>query len=150
MFVNSSAEDVRAIAGDCAVRAVQLHGDEDVDAFADGTVPLWRAVRLREGKCLPATELWDVDRFLVDADVPGQYGGTGQLADWEASSELAMKHRVMLSGGLTAETVEEAICQVKPLGVDVSSGVEASPGKKDRNLVRAFIEAAMRAMPDDH
>ena len=150
VFVNAPPEDVIAIVGDCALGAVQLHGDEDPDAFSNMTVPAWRAVRMREGTCLPAPETWTVDRYLVDADVPGQYGGTGQLADWHAASEMAMQRRVMLSGGLTAAIVAEAIARVRPLGVDVSSGVEVSPGIKDKQAVRAFIEAARNAVDDDN
>jgi phosphoribosylanthranilate isomerase len=100
---------------------------------------------MRDGTCVPSPEAWPVDRFVVDANVPGHYGGTGQLADWDAASGLAKDHRVMLSGGLSAETVADGIGKVGPLGVDVSSGVESSPGRKDRDKIRAFITAAKAA-----
>ena len=73
------------------------------------------------------------------------YGGTGLKIDWVAGREFAAQHRAMLAGGLAPETVAEAIRQVRPIGVDVASGVESSPGKKDHRKVAAFIENARTA-----
>jgi len=145
VFVNAARGDIDSIVADCGLCAVQLHGEEDAAGFGNMPVPLWRSVRLREGSCIPAPEDWDAERYLVDADVPGQYGGTGELADWDAAARFAGEQRVMLSGGLTPDNVVEAIETVAPMGVDVASGVEAGPGKKDWKKMRAFIEKARGA-----
>jgi len=79
--------------------------------------------------------------LVVDADVPGEYGGTGHVADWDVAALLASRRRVVLAGGLRAENVGSAIKQVQPWGVDVSSGVEAEPGVKDRSKLQAFARA---------
>ena len=85
--------------------------------------------------------------LLLDAADPERRGGTGQQVDWEAAATLARKHRVVLAGGLTPANVAEAVAQVRPYGVDVSSGVEVpgSPGIKDAAKMREFIQAAWGA-----
>lgn len=83
--------------------------------------------------------------FLIDAHVPGAYGGTGQTADWAAAGEIARRYPILLAGGLTPENVADAVAQVQPWGVDVSSGVERAPGRKDHVKVRLFVERAKRA-----
>ena len=77
--------------------------------------------------------------------MPGQYGGTGRLADWGVAQQVARSHRVILAGGLNAGNVAAAILQVRPYGVDVASGVEASPGAKDHGRLREFVREARRA-----
>ena len=79
--------------------------------------------------------------FLLDAFSPTAYGGTGQVVDWSLAAEAASAAPVLLAGGLTPGNVSDAIRQVRPYGVDVSSGVESSPGKKDHEKVRAFVQA---------
>jgi phosphoribosylanthranilate isomerase len=78
----------------------------------------------------------------VDAYHPDSRGGTGQAGDWNLAAGLARWHRLLLAGGLTPDNVATAIRQVRPWGVDVASGVEAAPGRKDHDQVRAFIAAA--------
>ncbi len=80
--------------------------------------------------------------ILLDAHVPGEYGGTGRTADWDAATHAARQWRVLLAGGLTPVNVAEAVRQVKPWGVDVASGVEYSPRATDAAKVRSFIQAA--------
>ncbi len=144
VVVNEPVEQVRSIAGDCNLAAAQLHGDESAEEFADGVgVPLWRAVKLVEGAVEPATQAWSfAERYVVDAAVPGEYGGTGEKADWEQAREFAASSQAMLAGGLTAENVAEAIAAVAPCGVDVSSGVERAPGRKEWSAVRRFVREA--------
>ena len=86
-------------------------------------------------------------KLLVDAAVPQAYGGTGHLADWEIARALAQRAEILLAGGLTPDNVAEAVRAVRPWGVDVSSGVEAAPGRKDPARVRAFIAAARSGLP---
>jgi phosphoribosylanthranilate isomerase len=142
VFVNEPPAAVRATARECGLFAVQIHGDETPDGFEDLGVTLWRAVRRDARGWSPPPACWHAERYVVDASVPGKYGGTGVAGDWRKAKELAEKCRVMLAGGLTPENVAEAIRAIRPAGVDVASGVEASPGKKDPEKVRRFIEAA--------
>lgn len=145
VFVNMPAAEVASIAADCGLAAVQIHGDEAPAGFEGGAVPVWRAVRQRDGQWAPVPDAWPAERYVVDATVPGQYGGTGIKADWDAAAKLAETQRIMLSGGLTPAEVAEAVRRVRPLGVDVASGVEREPGKKDRRAVADFIRAAKSA-----
>jgi len=141
VFVNESRDNVGKIAADCGLYAVQLHGDEEQRDFMDMPIPVWRSVRLCAGMWRPSPENWQVSRYVIDADVPGLYGGTGTSADWKSASGLADRYPVMLAGGLTPGNVADAVRIVKPVGVDVASGVEAEPGKKDHDKIKAFIEA---------
>ena len=79
--------------------------------------------------------------LLVDAAVKGVYGGSGVTADWHGAAELAKKYPLLLAGGLTPENVAEAVSRVQPWGVDVASGVESAPGKKDPGKMKAFVQA---------
>jgi phosphoribosylanthranilate isomerase len=139
VFVNESRRNVEAIARDCALHAVQLNGDEKAGDFTDVPVPVWRAVRLRGQECSPDPGTFRAVRYVVDAVVPGMYGGTGVTADWDSAADLAASRPVMLAGGLDPDNVADAIRTVKPVGVDVASGVETEPGRKDRAKVRDFI-----------
>jgi phosphoribosylanthranilate isomerase len=85
------------------------------------------------------------DALLVDAHVPGEYGGTGQVAPWDLLAEYRPPVPLILAGGLTPENVAEAVRRVRPYGVDVASGVESSPGRKDAEKMRRFIAEARRA-----
>ena len=144
VFVNEAPILVKEIAEACGLAAVQLHGDEDSGDVAGLTVPVWRAIRWKAGIWSPAPAAWKPERFLMDAH-SRSYGGTGAKTDWEAAAAFAAGHRAMLAGGLDAVDVGEGIRRVKPLGVDVSSGVEQAPGKKNYKKVAAFIKAARDA-----
>lgn len=141
VFVNASRELVETVAAACRLSAVQMHGDEAPGAGAGAGRPVWRAVRWQEGQWKPSPDGWPADRYVADA-ASAAYGGSGQLADWRAAAVLAREVPVMLAGGLTADNVAQAIEAVRPLGVDVASGVEAEPGRKD---ARAMIEFIRRA-----
>ena len=151
VFVNEAPERMLEIAVHCDLDAIQLSGDEhqDVrDQLPDRIVI--KAIRLNRTAielgwlhCAPSPSF----RFLVDAHVPGAYGGAGVLADWERAAELAHGHQLLLAGGLTPDNVGAAIQRVRPWGVDVSSGVETN-GAKDARKIRAFIAAARGA--DNH
>ena len=145
VFVNTPAQDLTTIAQDCNLCAIQLHGDEQPDDYAQLEHPIWRAVKLRDQHCLPPADQWPDRTLVVDADVPGHYGGTGQTADWTAAAQLATQRSVMLAGGLTPDNVGDAIRTVLPFGVDVASGTETHPGHKDRLKTKQFIEHARRA-----
>ena len=144
VFVNESAAYVHKVWEECRLSAVQLHGDEDASGFSGMTIPVWRAVRLEEGKWTPSPTDWPAERYVIDATSPG-YGGTGLTADWGAAASFSTRHRSMLAGGLHPGNVAEAIRRVNPLGVDVSSGVESFQGKKDLGKIMAFIQAVRDA-----
>lgn len=146
VFVNEDVKIVRDWMDDCGLAIAQLHGDEAA-AYCDllGR-PVLKVIRLKDrGSLLALAEYKGrvrVRGFVLDAFSPVSYGGTGQVADWDLAAEAASTASVILAGGLTPENVAEAIRKVRPYGVDVSSGVESRPGKKDHKKLRAFIEAA--------
>jgi phosphoribosylanthranilate isomerase len=142
LFVNEDPQRIRAIAGACRLDALQLHGDEPPPACVLPPYRVIKGVRPRGVADLPGLADYPVAALLVDAAVPGAYGGTGQRADWELARQLAARQRTILAGGLTADNVAAAIGAVRPYGVDVSSGVEAAPGRKDPAKVAAFIRNA--------
>jgi len=145
LFVNEDPVRIRAIIASCGLDAVQLHGDEPP---ADCVLPPCRVikgVRPRHAADLAALAAYPVAALLVDAAVPGQFGGTGQRADWELAAQLAARQRVILAGGLTPANVAEAVRQVRPYGVDVASGVESAAGRKDPDRVAQFIRMAKEA-----
>lgn len=145
VFVNASPAFVRETAVRCGLAAVQVHGNELADGFRAMPVPVWRAVAVTETGCIPEPAAWPAARYVADAAAPGQYGGSGTLADWDRAAALAARFPLLLAGGLTPLNVAGAIRKVRPLGVDVSSGVEQAPGRKSHEAVRAFIAAARQA-----
>jgi phosphoribosylanthranilate isomerase len=146
LFVNESVEMIRGVAGECGLDALQLHGDESPQACLLPPYRVIKGLRPLAGDDLAALAIYPVSALLVDAAVPGHFGGTGQRADWALAAKLAVTHRVVLAGGLTPDNVAAAITQVRPYAVDVSSGVESAPGKKDPLKVAEFIRNAKRLM----
>ena len=152
VFALQSPADIAGIATHVGLDVLQLHGASDparVAAVRAATgLEVWAVVRTATGLLSQADEeLADsADALLVDALAPGQLGGSGLTLPWlqlgESLDAMASGHRIILAGGLRAENVAEAIDYVSPMVVDVSSGVESSPGIKDQKLVRAFIAAA--------
>ena len=140
VFVNAPLEEIVAIVAHTGIRVVQLHGDEPEGYAAALKMPLLRAagvdVRL---------DSWPTATLLLDATSAAQRGGTGQRVDWEKAAAVASQRKTVLAGGLTPANVADAIAAVRPFGVDVSSGVEASPGRKDRDKVSRFLANAKRA-----
>lgn len=148
VFVDEDAKVVRDCMDECGLALAQLHGDEPASYCERLGRPVLKAIRLRDrGSFLALAEFQgraQVRGFVVDAFSEEAYGGTGQTTDWNLAAEAAKAARILLAGGLTPANVVEAIERVRPYGVDVSSGVEASPGKKDPEKVRAFVRAVRR------
>jgi phosphoribosylanthranilate isomerase len=143
VFVDHPALLVNELAAEIGLGAVQLHGNEGPEVAASITRPVFKAVTIGGGR--PVLAEWPQRvTLLVDAHDPVRRGGTGMKADWTAAASLARKRRVILAGGLTPENVGDAIAQVKPFGIDVSSGVEKSPGVKDHSRLAALF-AALRS-----
>jgi len=145
VFVNEDMKVVRDLMDACGLALAQLHGDESAAYCEQLGRPVLKAIRLRDmGSFLSLAEYKGragVRGFVIDAYSETAYGGTGQTTDWSLAAEAANTAAILLAGGLTSENVSEAIAKVRPYGVDVSSGVEASPGKKDHGKVKAFIQA---------
>jgi phosphoribosylanthranilate isomerase len=140
VFVNASAEEIRATMDTCGLSLAQLHGDETPEMLHELHGKAFKAFRgIPEN--IHGFERPGVPAFLVDASVKGVYGGSGVTADWKGAAELAKKYPLLLAGGLTPENVADAVRQVKPWGVDVASGVESAPGEKDPSKVKAFVQA---------
>jgi phosphoribosylanthranilate isomerase len=145
VFVNEDSKIVRDVMDACGLAVAQLHGDETAAYCEQLGRPVWKAVRLKDaGSFLGLAEYKGragVRGLLIDAHAASAYGGTGLCADWTLAAEAARSAPVILAGGLTPDNVRDAILTVQPYGVDVSSGVEEAPGKKDRHKIRAFIDA---------
>ncbi|MBH0209200.1 MAG: phosphoribosylanthranilate isomerase [Nitrospira sp.] len=146
VFVNEEPDRVRTLMDECGLALAQLHGDETALYCQDLGRPVMKALRLKDrGTFLALAEFQgraNVRGVLIDAFSNQAYGGTGQTVDWGLAQEAARSTPIVLAGGLTPMNVAEAIAQVRPYGVDVSSGVELTPGKKDHDKVKAFIAAA--------
>ena len=143
VFVNSSVEAVQRAIAECGVSLLQFHGDEPPEFCIQFGVMSLKAFRIRDAASLAALPGYQTDAWLLDAFSPAALGGTGEKFNWELALEAKKLGRpIFLAGGLTPETVAEAVRQVQPFAVDVSSGVESAPGIKDPAKVRAFIAAA--------
>ncbi len=139
LFVNEDPRIIREVADDCGLDVIQYHGDESPETVRLAPRRSIRALRVRESETLDVIDRYPASGLLLDALVTGAFGGTGVLCNWEIAAEIAKKRPVILAGGLTPENVATAIQTVRPYGVDVSSGVEETPGRKDRKKVAAFI-----------
>ncbi|BDG03957.1 phosphoribosylanthranilate isomerase [Anaeromyxobacter oryzae] len=144
VFVNPTREELLAAIAASGVGTVQLHGDEPPALCQGLPVPVVKAIRVRDAHSLAALASYEVSGFLLDSSTAG-YGGSGAAFDWSLAAEAAADLPVWLAGGLTPENVADAIQLVRPLGVDVASGVESSPGVKDYDKMKRFIEAARGA-----
>ena len=144
VFVNELPQKLREVMKVTGVRAVQLHGDERLADYEFIECPLLKSATL--GDVAKTARAWPEETtLLLDAADRVKRGGTGVAVDWSRAAVAARIHKVVLAGGLTPLNVEEAIRTVRPFGVDVASGVEASPGVKDFAKVSAFLTNARRA-----
>ena len=153
VFVDADTGEIDAVARETGLDLVQLHGDETPDVVGTLHVPAIKALRPRPG-ATGATVLAEIERFrsasvppiafLIDGFSERGAGGTGARADWNLVASIGRDAGVILAGGLDPENVAAAIGQVRPLGVDVSSGVEIA-GVKDAGRITAFVQAARAA-----
>ena len=149
VFVNEPVESVRDIAKSAGIDTIQLHGDEPADfcdQLAADNFKVIKAFRVKDQASLAPMKTFRACAYLLDSYVPGQPGGTGAKFNWDlAIHAQSFGTPLILAGGLVPENIRDAVVKVAPYGVDVSSGVEAAPGKKDHSKVRAFIAAARSA-----
>jgi len=124
---------------------LQLHGDERPEDLTPLLPHAYKAIRVADASDVERSRTFGGDHVLVDAFVAGTLGGTGKQVDFALVAPLAKERKLTLAGGLRPENVAPAIAAVHPFCVDVASGVESSPGKKDESRVRDFIAAAKAA-----
>lgn len=145
VFVNEEADVVRDTAEMCGLDTLQFHGSETPEycrLFGSRAV---KAFRVKDSVNLSELARYGAGPFVLDTHIEGIAGGTGQTFDWNHAAEASADFRIILSGGLTPDNVCEAIATVKPYAVDVSSGIEDSPGRKDIKMLKAFILAVRHA-----
>jgi phosphoribosylanthranilate isomerase len=145
VFVDFTLDQVREILRETGIQWAQLHGDETPDLVAQLLPHAYKAVGVKDSSAIELAGSYPGEHLLLDASVPGMPGGTGRTFDWEIAAALAEERKLTLAGGLTPDNVAEAVRVVRPFRVDVASGVESAPGRKDLNLVRRFIKAARSA-----
>ena len=151
LCVNTPLGQAKQLAKLSFIDVLQFHGDETLEycaEFAALGCPMIRAVRLGAASELPSLAQWGTRQVLVDAAVPGAFGGTGCSADLAlaAAAVSGLSHlSITIAGGLEPDNVAAAVRRVRPYAVDVASGVESAPGKKDAGKMRAFVQAVLGA-----
>jgi phosphoribosylanthranilate isomerase len=147
IFVNQSRAHIRRMAGLSGVRYVQLHGNETPEFCEELGFPHVKAVRVEGAESIRGLARYRAAAgFLLDAPSAG-YGGSGKTFDWALARRAAKERPILLAGGLTPENVSQALTQVRPYGVDVASGVESKPGKKDKEKLSRFIRQVKEWKP---
>ncbi|MBI5166353.1 MAG: phosphoribosylanthranilate isomerase [candidate division NC10 bacterium] len=145
VFADAPLGDVKETAELCRLDFVQLHGEESPEYCAQAGMKVIKAIRVRGPESLKGLARYRVEAFLLDTHAGDRLGGTGKTFAWDLALAAKGEGRIILSGGLNPENVATAIRQIRPYGVDVSSGVEASPGRKDPEKVRRFLEQVRHA-----
>ena len=129
-------DELNALIAEFRPDAVQLHGNESADYARNVTgAEVWKAFNLNSEAALAEAEAFPCAMVVADSG-----GGTGRPCRWDIAEKLARKRPIMLAGGITPENVREAVAQVRPAGIDVSSGVESAPGVKDSQLIQTLVE----------
>ncbi|MBI2459949.1 MAG: phosphoribosylanthranilate isomerase [Candidatus Rokubacteria bacterium] len=144
VFWDHPPEVIREVAEACGLGALQLHGDEPPEATVGFRLPVIKAVKVAGPDDLAQLDRYKVEAFLLDSPARWSEGSPRPSIPWELARQAASRGRIVLSAGLTPDNVGEAIRIAAPYGVDVNSGVEAAPGRKDPAKVRRFIEVARR------
>ena len=140
VFVNETPSTLLKIAGACQLDYVQLHGSEDRGYLGQLTLPYVKVFRVKDESILQEIANYRLSLFMLDTFSNGRLGGGGKNFDWEIAVQAKKFGRLILSGGLNPENVRTALERVRPYGVDVCSGVERAPGKKDIEKVKKFIQ----------
>lgn len=149
VFVNPSFKEVAGIVDSLPINLLQFHGDEPDEFCHQFGLPYIKAIRCQKHTNFDALSnaYENACAFLLDSDVNGQFGGTGETFDW-TMIPTSLKQRMILAGGLTPENVSQAIDVTHPYAVDVSGGVENVLGTKDNQKIELFVDAVKRA--DQH
>ena len=142
VFVDFELPQVREILAETGVTWAQLHGAEPPELVSALLPRAYKAIGVKDGSAIEIARSYPGEHLLLDASVPGVPGGTGRTFDWAIAAEVAKERKLTLAGGLTPDNVADAVKAVRPFRVDVASGVESAPGRKDPERVRRFVEAA--------
>lgn len=149
VFMNQPKNDVQAIAEAAGIRILQFHGDEPslyCQSFTDKGYKVIKTFHIKDAMSLKRIDEYNVFAFLFDTFVKEEGGGTGKVFDWNLIEDKPFIHeQLFLAGGLNPENVREAIDKIRPYAVDVASGVESAPGKKDPEKLKKFIQAVKEA-----
>lgn len=146
LFVNPTRDLVLDAVEACGLDALQFHGEESPEFCQQFNVRSYKAFRVRGPETLELLPAFQTAAWLLDSYSPSKHGGTGETFNWAlAADAVKLGKPIILAGGLKPSNVGEAVRQVRPYAVDVSSGVESAPGKKDRALMRAFTQAVLEA-----
>ena len=145
VFVNEKIEKVREIARHCALGLLQFHGDESPEYCEWYPQRVLKAFRVKDLSSIEEIRKYSVQGVLLDSYSKDAYGGTGHSFDWSLARKVVPISPVVLAGGLNPENVGQAIREVRPYGVDVSSGVESAPGTKLKKKINAFVKAVHSA-----
>lgn len=145
VFVDEDPAEVRRVVDETGLHIAQFHGSESPESLAEYGCPAIKAIRIRCAEDTRAVERYTAAAFLLDAYRKGVPGGTGETFEWGLVRSVAREKCIILAGGLTPANVADAIRTVRPYAVDVASGIESSPGKKDPDLARRFVESVRQA-----
>lgn len=145
VFWDHPAGQVKAIAEECRLGALQFHGDEAPEDLLEHRLPLIKTLKVATAADLARMPDYRVAAFLLDSPARWSEGLARPPIPWDVAADAARRHPVLLSAGLTPDNVGLAVRRVRPYGVDVNSGVEARPGRKDAEKVRRFVAEARAA-----
>ena len=145
LFVNMAGSEILQTMKTARLNVVQLHGDELPEDCMIPGYPVVKAVRVKSSDSLNGIDRYQVSALLLDAWNDDHYGGTGEKFEWQLAKTLTADRPVILAGGLNPDNVATAIITVNPYAVDVSSGIEISPGKKDHDKIYQFIQQVRQA-----
>lgn len=138
VFVNEESGKVNETARQAGLTSVQLHGDEAPDYVEEITPPVIKAFRVDDNFDYTVLENYDVSRVLLDTYSKNEYGGTGEVFDWHFIPEN-IRGQIILAGGINSKNIKEIFTTIKPAMVDLSSALESSPGRKDKDKVMEFM-----------
>jgi phosphoribosylanthranilate isomerase len=145
VFWDHAPGHVKAVAEQCGLGALQFHGEEPPEDLQDYRLPVIKTLKVAVAADLARMADYRVAAFLLDSPSRWSEGEARPPIPWDVAADAARRHPVLLSAGLTPDNVGEAVRRVRPYGVDVNSGVEASPGRKDESRVRRFVTEARAA-----
>jgi phosphoribosylanthranilate isomerase len=146
VFVGESVARMNALAEQCRLDRIQLHGGESYETLAQLNRPGYRAFKLKDEADLAAARKAPDETLMLDTFDPGLHGGTGRPFNWEWARALGESRRVILAGGISAENVGLALQAARPAALDVNSSLESTPGRKDPRKVEAFFAALRTAL----
>jgi len=139
VFVNESRQGINQTIEKTGIRVLQLSGDETPDECLHYPIPVWKVFRIRAPKEIPSIKNYAIAAAMLDGAKDG-YGGSGELADFAIANAMKRFHKLVLAGGLNPQNIVEAIKTVQPYAVDVNSGVELEPGRKDQKKVFSLFK----------